>query len=237
MELYANWGRGFHSNDARGVVNPIDPIPGLSVGTGSEIGARFEVGDFKITAAYWSLDQDSELIFVGDSNSVEPKGGSKRSGYELTAFWRPTDWLGIDAVLTGSEARYTDNPDGSYVEGSVEGAAQLGLSAVKDRWEASMRVRYLGPYALTPDNAQRAEAETTVNVRGAYHFSDLTVYAEIINIADDGGKDIVYYYPAYVAGLDPPGLTSDDIDCATVNCRMSRVTEPRTLRFGLKYRF
>ncbi len=31
VELYANWGRGFHSNDARGVVAPLegnDPVPG-----------------------------------------------------------------------------------------------------------------------------------------------------------------------------------------------------------------
>jgi len=186
--------------------------------------------------AVW-LDQDSELIFVGDSNSVEPKGGSERDGYELTAFWRPVDWLGIDAVYTGSTARYTDNPDGPHVEGSVEHAGQLGFAAVKDDWEASMRMRYLGAYALTPDNAHRAEPETTVSLRGAYHFDDLTLYAEIINVLDEGGKDIVYYYPAYVDGLDPPGITSADIDCDTVNCRMSRVTEPRTLRVGIKYRF
>jgi hypothetical protein len=40
-----------------------------------------------------------------------------------------------------------------------------------------------------------------------------------------------------VDGLDPPGLTSEDIDCSTVNCRMSRAEEPRTLRVGVKYQF
>jgi outer membrane receptor protein involved in Fe transport len=237
VELYANIGRGFHSNDARGVVNPDSPLPGLSIGTGSEVGARFELGDVKLTTAYWWLDQDSELIFVGDSNSVEPRGASKRDGYEITAFWRPFDWLGIDAVYTGSSAKYLDNPDGSHVEGSVEHAAQFGIAATRDDWEASMRVRYLGPYALVPDNSERAGSETTVSLRGAYNFNQLTLYAELINALDSDGKDIVYYYGAYVAGLDPPGLTSEDIDCATVNCRMSRVTEPRTLRVGLKYRF
>ena len=44
VELYGNWGEGFHSNDARGVVNPVDPVPGLSPGTGYEAGARFELG-------------------------------------------------------------------------------------------------------------------------------------------------------------------------------------------------
>ena len=167
----------------------------------------------KITSAYWWLDLDSELIFVGDSNSVEPRGGSQREGYELTAFWQPVDWLGIDAVYTGSRARYVDNPDGPRIEGSLEHAGQLGVSAVKDKWEASLRVRYLGEYALVPDNSQRAEAQTSIGVRGAYTTGRATWYAEMLNVLDEDGKDIVYWYEAYVDGLDPPGLTSEDIDC------------------------
>ena len=237
VELYGNWGEGFHSNDARGVVNPTDPIPGMSPGTGYEAGARFELGAVKLTSAYWWLNLDSELIFVGDSNSVEPRGGSRRDGYELTAFWAPVDWMGIDAVYTGSQARYVDNPEGSHVEGSVEHSGQIGFQAVKDKWEASVRVRYLGEYALVPDNSQRADSETTVGVRGAYRFGKAQVYAEVLNLLDGDGKDIVYWYEAYVEGLDPPGLTSEDIDCSVTNCRMSRAEEPRTLRVGVKFEF
>ncbi len=236
IELYGNWGKGFHSNDARGVVNSVDPVPGLSEGTGYEAGSRISVGDFKFTASYWWLNQDSELIFVGDSNAVEPKGGSEREGYELTMFWQPLDWLGVDAVYTDSTARFTDNPDGKYVEGAVEQSAQLGVAATRDNWEASARMRYLGPYAMTADNAQRAGDLTTLSLRGAYHWDSLTFYAELINALDSDGKDISYYYEAWVAGLDA-GTSSADIDCDVVDCTMSRATEPRTLRVGLSYKF
>ena len=237
VEVYGNWGKGFHSNDARGVVNRADPLQGLAPGTGYEAGARFELGALKLTSAYWWLNLDSELIFVGDSNSVEPRGGSRREGYELTMFWQPIDWLGIDAVYTGSRARYVDNPDGPRIEGSVEHAGQIGVSAVKDKWEASVRLRYLGEYALVPDNSQRAGAETSVGIRGAYTTGQATWYAELLNVFDNDGKDIVYWYEAYVDGLDPPGLTSDDIDCSVTNCRISRAEEPRTLRLGVKFEF
>jgi outer membrane receptor protein involved in Fe transport len=239
VEFYGNWGKGYHSNDARGVVNTAAPVAGLSPGTGYEGGARFSVGALKLTAAYFWLNLDSELSFVGDSNAVEPKGASKRQGYEVTVFWKPLSWLGVDAVYAGSQARYVDNPEGPYVEQSVENAGQVGISMTRKNWEASARLRYLGEYPLTPDNAQRAGNETDLNLRGAYTIGKAQIYGELLNALDEHGKDIVYWYPAYVAGVDPPGLTSEDIDCdsGAVNCRISRAEEPRTLRLGVKFRF
>ncbi len=90
---------------------------------------------------------------------------------------------------------------------------------------------------MTADNTRRADSLTTVSLRGAHHWSNLTVYAEVINLLDNDSKDIVYYYGAVVPGLDPPGTVADDIDCTVVNCRMSRATEPQTLRVGVSYKF
>jgi outer membrane receptor protein involved in Fe transport len=229
IELYANWGRGFHSNDARGVMNTTTPVQGLSKGRGEEVGARFELGSFNITTTYWWLALDSELKFVGDSNSVEPGAATRRRGYEVVAFWRPLSWIALDAVWTGSHARYVDSPDGSYVAGAVENAGEFGVSFVRDVWEASMRVRYLGKYPLIEDNSIRADDETGVNLRAAWKPGRFTVYAEALNIFDEDGKDIVYYYGANVAGLDPPGEQVDG--------RVSRAEEPRTFRVGVKYAF
>jgi outer membrane receptor protein involved in Fe transport len=237
LELYANWGRGFHSNDARGVVDPAAGVPGLSPGTGYEVGGRTSLGSAKFTASYWWLNQSSELIFVGDSNSVEPKGASRRHGLELTMFWQPTSWLGIDAVYTASNARFVNNPEGDHVEDALEEAAQLGFSATLENYDLSLRARYMGAYALAPDNSLRADPLLTVNFRAARHWESVTVYAEFINLLDTDKKEIVYNYPAYVEGFDPPGLTSEDIDCSTTNCRLSRVTEPRSLRVGVSYKF
>ena len=83
---------------------------------------------------------------------------------------------------------------------------------MQDRWEGGLRVRYLGEFPLIEDNSERADPETSVNLRGAWKPGH-SRYAEVLNVFDEDGKDIVYSYEAYVAGLDPPGLTSEDIDC------------------------
>jgi outer membrane receptor protein involved in Fe transport len=242
VELYGNWGQGFHSNDARGVVNRDTAVPGLVLGTGYEAGARYERGTFKISAAYWWMNLSSELVFVGDSNSVEPKGGSRRHGYEIVTFWRPIDGIGIDLVYTHSYAQYNtaqEDPDfdpgtaptllGHNIEGSVKSAGEFGVSAIEGPWEVSGRVRYLGTYPLVPSGSKTARAEMVLNLRGAYKFTHVMVYAELLNALNDHGEDIVYYYSSFVPGVTPPGTEE--------NTRLSRAEEPRTLRFGLKYEF
>jgi outer membrane receptor protein involved in Fe transport len=224
IELYGNWGQGFHSNDARGVVKRDDPVPGLVLGTGYEAGVRYESERFNVSLTNWWLNLSSELIFVGDDNTVEPKGSSERRGWELVAFWRPIEWLGIDAVYTRSRARYDQEQEGGgfHVEGGVESAGELGVSASPGNWELSARLRYLGPYALLPDNSERSKRETMLNVRAAYNWERLTVYGEVLNVLDHDGKDIVYFYENF---YDPDGG------------RVSRAEEPRSVRAGLKYRF
>ena len=226
IESYANWGRGFHSNDARGVVNDTDSVEGLVEGTGYETGIRYETQDIKLTATLWWLNLDSELSFVGDSNSVEPKGGSERDGFELVAFWNPIDWLAIDAVYAESDARFTnpDVPSEIYVDGAVESAGQLGITAHLEQWELSSRLRFLGEYALTPDNLERTGSTTSLNLRAAREFDNFTLYGELINATDENNKDIVYYYETNVNGNDYEG-------------RVSRAAEPRTVRVGVKLHF
>jgi outer membrane receptor protein involved in Fe transport len=223
VELYADWGRGFHSNDVRGAVTAT-PVPVLVAGTGKEAGVRYQRSNLTLTATYWRLDVGSELKFVGDSNAVEPTGASRRRGYELVGFWWPLPWLALDANYTASHARY-DN--GDHIPNAFENAASLGASAVSEHWEGSLRVRHLGPYPLVEDNSQRDKGSTVVNVRGAWKNRDVELYAEVLNILDSRDKDMAYDYESFIPS----------VDAAPVDGRLSRVVEPRTLRIGAKYTF
>lgn len=225
IELYGNWGRGFHSNDARGAVNVDTPVPLLVRGTGREIGVRWQTPSLTLTATYWWLDVGSELRFVGDSNAVEPSGASNRHGYELVAFWRPAPWLAIDGNYTANHARY-DN--GDHIPNAFENAASVGAAVVLDRWEASARFRHLGPYPLVEDNSARDKGSTVVNVRAAWKGGAFDVYGEVLNLFDSRDKDIAYTYESYLPAFDRDG---------PVEGRLSRVMEPRTFRLGAKVNF
>lgn len=225
LEVYANWGRGFHSNDVRGAVNVDTPVPVLVRGTGKELGARFQSGTFSLTGTYWWLDVGSELRFVGDSNAVEPTGASKRHGYEVVAFWRPLPWLALDGNYTANHSRY-DN--GDRIPNAFENAASAGAAIVLDPWEASLRVRHLGPYPLLEDNSVRDHGSTVFNARTAWKGRKVEIYGEVLNIFDSRDKDIAYYYEAYVPAFDAKGPEEG---------RLSRVIEPRTFRIGARYTF
>jgi outer membrane receptor protein involved in Fe transport len=231
IALYANWGQGFHSNDARGVTSPTDPAPGLVEGTFKELGGRFERSGLILSAVYWWSYIGSELIYVGDSGAVEPTGAGRRHGYELTGFWKPNDWLALDAVWTGSTAHYVDLPEGeNFVPGALESSGEFGASAIFPEWNASARLRYLGPHALIEDNSQRGSPTLLVNLRAAWtpqSAKGWEFYADLLNVFDSKADDIDYYYATRFPGEPVDGV--EDIN--------SRIVEPRQLRVGVKKTF
>ena len=234
IALYANYGEGFHSNDARGVTNPDDPAPGLVEGKMKELGVRFERGGFILTGVYWWSSIESELIYVGDSGAVEPSDPGKRHGYEFTGFWKPNDWLAVDAVWTGTKAHYVGLPAGeNFIPGSLESTGELGVSALFHDWNTAVRFRYLGPHPLIEDNSQRGRDTLTVNLRAAWTphsvlgIEGLEVYSDLLNVLDTKGDDIDYYYETRF-----PGEPADGV--ADIN---SRIVEPRQLRVGVRKTF
>lgn len=231
LALYANYGEGFHSNDARGVTNPDDPAPGLVKGDMEEVGFRVEKSGLIFTGVYWWSGIASELIYVGDSGAVEPSDPGTRHGYELTAFYKPNNWLAFDAVWTGSTARYVGLPEGeNYVPGALESSGEFGISAIFPNFNMAARVRYLGPHALIEDNSVRGEDTLLVNLRAAWtpqNFGGFELYGELLNALDSEADDIDYYYATRLPGEPLEGVEG----------RNSRIVEPRQFRIGLKKTF
>ncbi|WP_240008668.1 TonB-dependent receptor [Pseudaquidulcibacter saccharophilus] len=229
IALYANWGEGFHSNDARGVTNPTDPAPGLVKGHMQEIGARYERRGLILTADIWQSEIDSELVYAADAGEVVPTNGGKRHGVEVTGFWRPKQWLAIDGVYATNDGKLKDVPaaeDG--IPGAIKSSAEFGVTTMFDHYNFGARVRYLGKRNLSEDKSVFGKSSTMVNFRASYAtHSKMEFVLELLNAFDSKGHDIDYYYTTRLQGEPTDGV--DDI--------VYHISEPRQLRFGIKYKF
>jgi outer membrane receptor protein involved in Fe transport len=108
LDLYVNFGTGFHSNDARGVVRGVTP---LSRAVGGEVGARVRLLDrVDLAAAGFVLDLASETVWVGDAGTTEARGATRRFGVELEARAELLSWLHADVDFTATRAEYVENP-------------------------------------------------------------------------------------------------------------------------------
>lgn len=113
VDVFLNFGQGFHSNDARGVLDPTMPASKFAKATGAEFGLTLKPFQrLKIDLAGWYLHLTSELVFVGDEGITEAKGPTKRYGADVTLHYHILDWLWADLDFTYAHARFTDLPSG-----------------------------------------------------------------------------------------------------------------------------
>ncbi len=220
-ELYANWGWGFHSNDARGSVQtrdpetgaPVDPVDPIVRAKGAEVGARTLVtGRLHSSVVFWGLDIDSELLFVGDAGTTEASRPSRRLGFEWSNVYTPTPWLTLDADLAYSRGRFRDDdPAGDYIPGAVEGVASLGATFQNSGpLSASLRLRYFGPRPLVEDDSVRSRPSTTLSARIGYRINPrFSLTVDLFNLTNAKVSDIDYFYRSRLPGEPSEGV--DDI--------------------------
>jgi len=216
-EFYLNGGLGYHSNDGRGVTIRVDPVGGGPVSPvdplvrtkGAEVGFRTTlIPGLQSTIAFWWLDIDSELIFVGDAGTTEAGRPSRRYGIELANYYTPTEWLAVDADFAFTHARFTNSdPAGDHIPGAPDAVIAAGAT-VHHLWGGFFggpRVRYFGPRPLVEDDSVRSDGTLLLSARLGYQFGERwTLSAEVFNLANAKDDDITYYYPSRLPG-EPPG--------------------------------
>ena len=233
-EYFFNAGYGFHSNDARGVTEqltpkerlPTDPVTPLVRAKGAELGLRTEiVPRLQSSLAVWQLRLGSELVFSGDAGDTQASRASRRQGVEWNNHYRAASWLLLDADLSWSRARFTqDDPAGNFVPGSVGKVASAGATVTElGPWFGQFQLRYFGPRPLVENNSQRSSSTTLAYLRVGYKFTPQTkVAVDVFNLFNRRASDIDYYYASRLAGEPLAGV--DDVHFHPVEPRSLRVT-------------
>lgn len=237
-QYYLSVGRGFHSNDARGTTIRIDPVSGdavdpvepLSKALSVELGMRSDaLADTQLAVTLFSLQLDSELVFVGDAGATEPLDETERYGIEVAAVYSPFDWLTIDGDFALTHARLKTAAGEQRIPQSVARAASCGLVVGEaNKWSGGVRVRYLGAAPLIESNEVRSDSTLTVNLEASYAITpSWALEAAVYNAFGSRDSDITYFYASRLPGEDEAGV--DDLHFHPV--------EPRALRLTIEHRF
>ncbi len=232
-EIYASYGEGFHSNDARGAAIAVDPLNGepadrvplLVRGRGAELGARVEYPRFNATLALYRLTIGSELVFVGDAGGTEPSPPSRRHGVEVNLFWRPVDAVTLDGSASYTRARFRG---GDRIPGAVGEVLSGGATADLGRGlSAAIRLRHFGAAPLIEDGSVRSDATTLVNLGAYYEFDGGRLALDLFNLFDARESDISYFYASRLPAEPTDGV--EDVHLHPV--------EPRQVRASLRLAF
>jgi hypothetical protein len=216
-EWYASAGRGFHSNDARGATQQVDPVTGEAVSSvdplvssrGAELGVKTQWRQrWNLAAALWFLELDSELLFVGDAGTTEATRPSERWGLELNNFWMIDEVWSLEADIAWTDARFSDDAaEGRHIPGALETVASATLSAQTPAgWFGAVRVRHVDGAPLIEDGSVTAHSATLAHLSLGWAGQRFALRADVLNLFDSDDRDIEYFYASRLDGEAPEGV-------------------------------
>ena len=251
-EFYAQAGFSFHSNDARGAAQRVEPIspdyPFPTASTpisplvqtkGGEIGVRtVAVPHLQSTLSLWYLHSNSELQQDGDTGGTVPsEQSSNRCGFEWANFYTPREHLAFDFDMADSRAIFTSIDAADAAPGSTGGkdvpeavewviSSGITLHDLKN-FSGSLRLRYFGPRDLTSDGIYRSNSTALLNAKLGYQISEKwRVSADFLNLLNRRDHDIDYAYTSRITPTATPAYTD-----------VFHPVEPFELRFGFERTF
>jgi outer membrane receptor for monomeric catechols len=168
-ELFANYGEGYHSNDARSAVAP-GSSP-LARAKSYEVGVRSKpwgLEGMELIATIWRLDLQSELVFVGDEGTTEIRGPSRREGVEVAVrgqVWGP---IYFNGSVTWTKAEFRN---GDAIPLAPEVTA---YGAVLLRWPegltSQLQATYLGVRPLIEDRSVKSPSWIDFDISERYQL-------------------------------------------------------------------
>jgi outer membrane receptor protein involved in Fe transport len=254
-ELYVSAGRGFHSEDVRGVFGTVPgegqpgllgPTPLLAPADGFEVGMRSDIiPHMQVQVAVFREDFESEQRYVADEGEDTASAPSRRQGVEFSAQYRPVHWLELNTDLAWSQARYRASPatlalfdlGGTYIANAPSFIGSFGI-LVNDLgpWFGGLQWRKLGAYPISDgDKDPQDKGYSEINLNVGYAFTEhLKAELEVFNLMDARANSSAYFYQTRIA---PGGPTPDCDTAAPSTCFQIHPEEPRAARFTLTYSF
>jgi outer membrane receptor protein involved in Fe transport len=226
-ELYLSAGRGFHSDDVRGVFGtvPLEGVPGLAgktpflaPATGEEVGLRSNiVPKLSVQVALFQEDFQSELAYNADAGQDEASAPSRRQGIEISAEYRPFRWMELNADLAFSKARYRADAatlanfglSGPFIADAPSFIGSFGILVDNlGPWFGGLQWRDLGKYPISDgDEFPQDKGYSEINLDVGYKFSaHVKAQLTIFNLTNTKANAAAYFYAARLPGEPAEGV-------------------------------
>jgi hypothetical protein len=149
VTLYASYGRGISSQDARGVVQQPN-APKVATTDFYQFGSSHQLKYLSLSTDVFLIDRSAEQVYIPDDGTFEFKGPSRSYGWEAKTSARLTKWLVLNGGFTRvSNAYYRGVTAHDYVDNAPHSVANSGLTVTDWRgFNASLRYRHIGHYLL-----------------------------------------------------------------------------------------
>jgi outer membrane receptor protein involved in Fe transport len=213
-ELFGNAGRGFHSNDARGAVLSTERVDLMTPALGYELGTRVKpLRGVSLYGSVFLLDLDSEQVWVGDEGTSEASEASRRTGVEVGARARLSNWLYADIDATFTRAVFVDNAgNGNSVALAPTRTLTAGVGARRTLGQytpfGSLRIKSLADRPAVEDETLIAEGYTLLDAEAGLRWTFLEAALSVQNLLDTRWREVNFatesrlsYEPAAVTGI------------------------------------
>lgn len=179
VSLYSYWGRGFHSNDTRVMVQRTGR-QALPAAYGTDLGGIFRLGNkFLLQTALWYLQMDQEFVYVGDEAIVEEGGKTQRYGVDLMARYEVLKHLFVDINWNYAYARNIltqESQEASYIPLAPRIVSTGGLTyAPAEGLSASLMCRYMGDRPANEDGSVVAQGYTVWDATAKYNLGKFEI--------------------------------------------------------------
>jgi outer membrane receptor protein involved in Fe transport len=223
-EFYFSAGRGFHSDDVRGVFGtvPVEGVPGAAGKTpllaptqGLEFGIRSDViPKLSTQLAVFQQDFNSELAYDADAGQDTASAPSRRRGVEFSGEYRPLPWIEFNTDLALSRARYTGDLtafglDGPWIANAPKFIGSFGVLVNNlGPWFGGLQWRKLGPYPINDgDQFPEDSGYSEFNLDVGYKLSaNLKLQLSVYNLLNTHANSSAYYYTSRLPGEPAAGV-------------------------------
>ncbi|CAN5274544.1 TonB-dependent receptor [soil metagenome] len=211
LEIYVNNGIGFHSNDARSVLQNLSKHL-LPIALGSEVGAQYHLGNrILLTTALWTMDISNELVFVGDDGTTEDKGSSRRYGVDFGGRIQLAKWLFADADITVSRNVFTNGflggiqPTDNLVPLAPTLTSSGGLTARhKNGFKESIRYRTIADRPANESNTVTAQGYVLIDLFVSYETKKYMISLSVENLFNTEWNEAQFDTESRLIGEEAP---------------------------------